>query len=934
MSQPVADQLFLAYMGRPADIQWRSATSTITTQMGDAPSAALLAAFYSAAIAEGVFSTADSTSTLVNKIFLNQFGFAASEFEKTAWGNLITNGTISAASAAWTIFVSYLGATNVPPSYQLPAQSKLVAMAVFSDALTDPAANVAYSQLNSSAAAAGRAYLAVITSQTTAATAIAGVVATVASLSTVKTATFTLTSGIDNVQGTTGSDTINASTADTWSASDTIDGAAGIDTLTATLTGVGVPAGVTVTNVETINITTTGVGFTVDTAASGYTGLTQLNVTDSVSGAISVTSANTTALGIVATGASTVDVVGGGGAVSITTGAGAVNLGQTAVANAVTSVAVVGGTTVNLQDRSGASAVTGSGLTSVSLNGNTGAASLVSNGLTSLSLTSEAQNATVTAAAGARALTVNLNGVTGGAITDATATTVSVRNSGAVSSGVSVSAASATSLSVDATGAALTLADASIGSATSLTISGSANVVINSLSSVASLTSVNASGSTASVSLVPVLAVGVSYTGGSGIDTISTSTGATVAIATGAGNDFVTYGGPVGVGGSINGGANTDTISMTAVQAVTATGSAAFATAVTGFEVLSLSAATGAATAINMANAGVNNLSIAGATGAALTVTNAAADFTLTQRGATTFDSSVGLAVDTGGGDNVNLAYIAANGFTSTATITIANVESLKITTTDADAVAQTALIVTPLTATAATTVTVAGNMGVSLIGGMTQTALTSLDASGLTTSGIFGGLTWTSGALAAPATVKGSAAGTDTLDLSAATAAVTLTLGTGGSTVKTGLGNDTITIGAATGVNNVNVGSGTDTVILNGIQTTFANMTIITGMSSGDKINLFGVKNGATITAQIAMGTAAVASPAASLATGLSAATAGNGSVNTIFKWFQFAGSTYIVEDTSAAGTFQNGSDTVVQLVGLIDLTSATITSGVITLA
>ena len=932
MSQPVADQLFLAYMGRPADMQWRSATSTFTTQMGDAPSAALQAAFYNAAIAEGVFSAADSTSTLVNKIFLNQFGFAANDFEKTAWGNLIANGSISAASAAWTIFVSYLGATNVPASYQLPAQSKLVAMAAFSDALTDGAANAAYSQLNSVATAAGRTYLAGITSQTTAATAITGVVATVASLSTVRTATFTLTSGVDNVQGTTGNDTIDASTADSWSASDTIDGAAGTDTLNATLTGTGVPAGVTVTNVETINLTTSGAGFTIDTAASGYAGLTRLNLTDSVAGAISITSASTTGLGIVATGASTVDVIGGGSAVSITTGAGAVNLGQTAVTNAVTSVAVVGGTTINLQDRSGASAVTGSGLTNVTLNGNTGAASIVSDGLTSLSLTSEAQNATVTAAAGARALTVNLNGVTGGAITDATATTVSVRNSGAASSGVSVNAASATSLSVDATGAALTLADASIGSATSLVISGSANVVINGLSSVASLTSVNASGSTASVSLAPVLATGVSYIGGSGIDTISTSTGVTVAIATGAGNDFVTYGGPV-AGGTINGGADTDTISMTAAQAATATGSTAFAAAVTGFEVLSLSAATGAATAINMANAGVgvNNLSIAGATVGALAVSGALANFTLTQRAATTFASSVTLAVDTGGADNVNLAFKAADGFTNTAAITIANVESIAITTTDADTVAQTALIVTPVTAAAATTVTVAGNMGVSLIGGLAQTVLTSLDASGLTATGAFGGLTWTSGALGTAATVKGSAAGNDTLNLSAVTAAVTLTLGTGGNTVSTGSGNDTITIGAATGVNNVNVGSGTDTVILNGIQTTSTNMTVITGMTAGDKINLLGVKNGATISAQATMG-AAGAAPG-SLAAGLTTAAAGNGSGTTIFKWFQFGGNTYIVEDTSAAATFVNGSDTVVQLIGAFDLTTSTIAAGVITL-
>jgi hypothetical protein len=38
-------------------------------------------------------------------------------------------------------------------------------------------------------------------------------------------------------------------------------------------------------------------------------------------------------------------------------------------------------------------------------------------------------------------------------------------------------------------------------------------------------------------------------------------------------------------------------------------------------------------------------------------------------------------------------------------------------------------------------------------------------------------------------------------------------------------------------------------------------------------------------------------------------------------------------VEDTSALGTFVNGSDTVVQLAGVFNLTTSTIAAGVITL-
>jgi S-layer protein len=425
---------------------------------------------------------------------------------------------------------------------------------------------------------------------------------------------------------------------------------------------------------------------------------------------------------------------------------------------------------------------------------------------------------------------------------------------------------------------------------------------------------------------------------------------------------------------------------MTAAQAVTATGSTTFAANVSNFEVLRLSAATGAAAAINMANAdGINNLSIAGATVGALTVTNAAANFTLTQRALTSFASSVALAVDTGSSDNVNLVYNAADGFTSSAAFTIANVEQLTITTTDADTTAQTAVIVTPLTATSAATVTVAGNMGISFIGGLTQTTLTSLDASGLTASGAFGGLTWTAGALAASSTIHGGAAGTNTVIFSAANTASTfvtyiggsgadtitgsnglnnvvtlgdgtnsftsvgagnntitggsgidtITVGTGGNTISTAAGNDIIHIGASAGLNNVNVGTGTDTVILDAIQTASGYYTSVTGMGAGDVVDLSDVTgSSAAVSAQTSMGAAIVLGGSSSFADYLNAACAGDGNTaNTIIKWFQYLGNTYITEDTSAGGAFVNGSDTVISLVGAIDLSSSTLASGVMTI-
>lgn len=806
--------------------------------------------------------------------------------------------------------------------------------------------------------------------------------------------TYTLTAGADSFTGGAGNDTFNAGASNTWSAFDSIDGGSGTDTMTVLTTGTTAPGGVTLKNVEILTVNTSGAGYTID--STGYTGLTTLNVNDADTGAgaVAVTAASTTTLTINNSGTGTLDVVGGGGNLSLGNGAGAVTVGGTTVVNAYTSATVVGGSTVQIHDNKTTAQNDGTTLTSVSLKGNTGAAQVWGNGVTSLTLDSEAQNATITSAAGTRALTVNLKTVTGGTVADAEATTLTVKATTGNSSAVTLNAAKATTVAIDATGATLGVADVNIAAATSLTITGDKKTTIGAMSTVTALTSVDASAATGGTTITPALGAGVAYTGGSGVDTITTTTGATKAIATGAGNDVVTYGGPVGTGGSINGGDGTDTIQMTAAQAVTATGSTTFKAAVTNFEVLKLSAATGAAAAINMANAGtgVNTLSIAGATVGALTVTGAAADFTLEQRALTSFASSVALASDTGTSDNVNLKYTAADGFTSTAAITIANVESLKITTTDADTTAQTAVIVTPITAAAATTVTVGGDMGVSLIGGMTQTTLTSLDASGLTASGAFGGLTWTSGALAAAATVKGGAAGTNTIDFSAATKAVTYTggtgadtlnfasantqanvidlgngtntvnggtnangnntitggtgadtikVGTGGNTISTGAGNDVVEIGASTALNTVDVGTGTDTVTLKGIQSAAGYYTTITGMSAGDIIDISAVIGTANaLSAQTAMGSKITLGGAASFANYLDAAAASTLDVGadsnldaTVIKWFQFGGNTYIVEDTSVTATFKDGSDSVVCLTGTVDLSSSTIASGVITL-
>jgi len=242
----------------------------------------------------------------------------------------------------------------------------------------------------------------------------------------------------------------------------------------------------------------------------------------------------------------------------------------------------------------------------------------------------------------------------------------------------------------------------------------------------------------------------------------------------------------------------------------------------------------------------------------------------------------------------------------------------------------------------AATSITVSGDAGLTLTFG--GTAVTSVDASGLTA----GGFTWTSGALASAATIKGSATGANAIDWHLATKAVTYTGGTGSdvittnnsnNTVSTGAGNDTVSLGS--GANTVDLGTGDDYVILGlGLNTVtggggndkyeiFTNLngntyTTITDANAGDVLSLYGFGASVFHSAKI------VLADTAAFQDYLDAATAGTGAAaDNVVSWFQYGGNTYVVEDRSNATTFQNGFDLVVRLTGAIDVSTATWVDG-----
>lgn len=286
-----------------------------------------------------------------------------------------------------------------------------------------------------------------------------------------------------------------------------------------------------------------------------------------------------------------------------------------------------------------------------------------------------------------------------------------------------------------------------------------------------------------------------------------------------------------------------------------------------------------------------------------------------------------------GTADTMNLKLTSASALKG-GVVNLANVETVAIVTDDTNTTPSGFNDTLTLVDAAATTITVSGDAG--LVLSFAGTAVTTVDASGITK----GGFGYTTAALTSAATIKGSATGTNTVDWQAATKAVTYTGGSGmdfvyandaDNTISTGAGNDSVYLGD--GSNTVDLGAGADYVELG------TGINSVTGGAGADRFDVYITANGVTFSTitDAAAGdvldlyasggstfskVAGVVPDVAVYQDYLDAATAGAayGEV----RWFQFGGNTYVVEDLSAASTFQNGSDVVIRLAGLVDLSTA----------
>lgn len=525
-------------------------------------------------------------------------------------------------------------------------------------------------------------------------------------------------------------------------------------------------------------------------------------------------------------------------------------------------------------------------------------------------------------------------------------------------------AGSATTLAVSGSGLATLTDNGGAGDTLkTLTVSATGATTLN-VTGLGALTSIDGSASTANVTLTGIAASAATVKTGAGKDTFTVTATAKATVDSGAGDDTVTLGsslastssvnlgdgndkllagaGAINSGNVIDGGAGTDTIAASLINA-------ANAAVIKNFENIDIGTAATLDVEL-MTGSTISGLTMTGDAAAAATVTNVAAGVGLTVSGANTGAKTISVkgastnATDTFAitfaGEKVAGATATAPNITAvTGGITLNNVETVTVASGGADNTWN-GLVLTGSATNTLQTLTITGEKNLNI--DLTATAYGKAPASATdTTNGL--------------KLIDGSAAtGKLDIDLSAA---ATLNTSTSGLTVKGGSADDIITLKNSVLVASTNsqkfvveAGAGNDKIVVaaNGgsltggagndtFDVTLAVATAATeagsvfvtiaDLAAGDKIDFAANASGTFQTTKVTLG-ATVTNLDQALAAAIDAA-------NEV-AWFQYGGNTYVVADTDAAtgsGTFGIG-DTVVKITGTVDLANSTFASTVLTIA
>ncbi|TSE35327.1 S-layer protein [Tepidimonas fonticaldi] len=879
--------------------------------------------FYDAGVQYGVYSNAMTVEQFITTVYQNVLG--RNEVDSagmTYWTQKLTSGEVSRGQFVREIIQEakdYVAA--VPDSDPFKWVGTYL----------DNRKAVGEWFANNSTGLTGQAAIdqgtAIIANSVTAATAQAGqttaeaVAAAQASQAAQQGQTFMLTTGIDNVTGTAGNDTIlgsdaSGATALVLGGLDVIDGGAGTDTLkiadAATLaTGNFSFNGATIKNVENIEVTTNGsfdVAANTGLSLKNFTGLTSATLKAAGTDNSLVLAADTTDVNLTVAGAATAGVTGGK-AVSVTAGTGAV----TVAGDALTSVTVKGGATTNaVTNTVSGTGSTGTTLTTVTFDGQVGSAS--GNALTNVNLKNltAGGNVVVTNASTAPTLNLALDAV--GYDASGSAVTVTVTDGSTTDNIKTVNVTTASKSNVELNTTAATAVTAAGAGALALDLDGTNNTAIASF---------DGSAATGNLTLSNLAVATATVKTGSGNDAFTVLATAKATVDAGAGNDTVTLNSALAAGSTINLGAGNDTLlkgSSGSVAASTTTATTVIdggdgtdtvaanfitvgnAAQFKNFEKLNLDSTTGLDLALLAANNTLTGLTMSTASTSA-TYQNVSKDF--------------GLTVD----------YVGNNS-------AVTNTLQLKDATGTADA--YTITFAGEATGTAPTsanvragTVVTSGIENYSIVSGGTK-AWNEITLGGNTAAKTVT-ITGASNLDLAFASGFGSTTGVSLIDGSAATGKLSINIAnvvaaSAGIEVKGGSAADTLI--TSTFATKLTGGAGADNFVVaaaNAGSTSAPVITTITDFTVGtDKIT-FDDQGTETFTAtKINVSTATALFGGTVNALDL-AATANDGT-NAAITWFQYAGDTYIVQDRSASTTFDT-TDIVVKLSGLVDLSGLAVT-------
>lgn len=908
----LVESIYVSYFGRPADTLGQANFAAQLDAMKAPTTVVGLNAAYKSmpglrSLVDSFGASAESTNlygndnvAFVSAIYQNLLNRTADFDGLVFWVTELNAGRLTKGNAALAIMAGAYENKTAQGLLDAQLLDNKVAIASNFTAAVDTSDELA-AYRGDAAAATARDMLHTVTA-TTSPSAFQGTVeATLAAIVTnaIPVVTTLLTTGIDAFVGTSGNDNYRAivGTGATLTAFDSIDGGAGNNSLTvydldttAGATATMLPsASITYKNLQTLTVLSANTkGANID--ASGIAGLTALNIQTSV-GPDVVKASGTTAVKVNDTAGSV--SVTGGSTVDVTTNTGS-NVSVTAAAGKTSAVSVHGGNNVTISD-----AASGGTIATVSLDGTAGATSITSGGLTSLSLTKSSGGVSVTAAAGSRTLNVAMNGLTGGTINDATATTVNIAALTAKSTfGLSAAAATALNIAagVDATISAL-VADA----ATTATISGSGKVTI-SAASTAAMTAINASTNTGGVTIAPTLANGVAFTGGSGADAITVGA-TTKAIALGDGSDSVTLSAlALGAGGSVDGGAGADTLigNSTVMSAQLASATAA---KISGFETIRVydMLADNASFDVSALVGAVNFTAANGvAAGGTAAVTGLGANANVAILGSAANSGTLDLAMKTDTASdvlNVTVNHDFTMGNTGgvnayTTSFNAESVETLNVTSSGKGSVAagstpdsvNNTLVINDA---ALVTLNLSGDQAVTFVSDPAQASLAMINASADTA-----GATISAMAAVAGLTIKGSAtaannlAGSDFVDTIVGGAKADVIIGgLGGDTLTGNGGNDTFVIANGDSTITINMADTITDFVANtygagasGAVNSFGATGVAAAKLNGDVIAVthgFNVGTGVAVTAAITVG---VYTNAADATTFLSTASASEG--------------------------------------------------------